>query len=220
MTLQAECPRCPTAVVEEDGAWVCPMHGSIAPLWRPVTAQYDALAEHFEVANGMPSWAPWPMPSGWALADFGAVRSGDPDAAAHASATFVSCAGMTDSDGVVSLTVVTEEPGTGLGARVSGVVHEDPGAQMLNRPVQARVDAGGVSVPLWLLPAPGVGSSGEIDPFDCAVLVGEARGRWLWLVVSPASAVLGLDAWSDLDDLGRRGPELVDLEFVHRRGDW
>jgi hypothetical protein len=192
------------------------MHGSIAPLWRPEIADYTALAEHLEVANGMPSWAPWPMPSGWSITDFGAVRSSTP----HARATFVSCSGMTSTDGVVSLTVVTEEPGTGLGARVSGVVHEDPGAQMLGRQVQTRIEVGGATVSLWLLPSPEVGGEGGTEPLDRAVLVGEARGRWLWLVVSPASAVLGLDAWGDLDDLGRRGPELVALDFAHRRSDW
>ena len=217
MPLQVECPRCPTAVEQQDGRWVCPMHGETAPLWRADAPAYDALAEHLEKAGGMPTWGPWPLPLGWSVSDFGAVRSDT----AHASATFLTCGGMTNSDGSVLLTVVTEEPGTGLGARVAGVVHDDPGAQTLGRPAQTRVRAAGATVQLWLLSAIHDDAAGQVvEQTDRAVLVGEARGRWLWLVVSPASAALGLDAWGELDDLGHRGPELVDLPFTARPRAW
>ena len=49
--------------------------------------------------------------------------------------------------------------------------------------------------------------------FDRSVFVGEAHGRWLWLVLRPASAALLLnDEWIllNVNDLG---PELVDLPF-------
>jgi hypothetical protein len=219
MTLKVECPRCPTAVVQEDGVLTCPMHGAVAPLRRASSpTDYTALAEHLELAGGLPSWLPWPLPLGWAVSDFGVVT---PDRGT-AIATFMSCGGMTDRDGNVSLTVVTEEPGVGLGARVAGVVHDDPGTQMLGRPVQTRVRAGAATVPLWLVSTTteGAGGTDQEDPWDRAVLVGEAQGRWLWLVITPASAALGIDAWGPLDDMAGRGPELVDLSFAPAGGDW
>lgn len=218
MPLQVECPRCPTVVDEDDGRWVCPVHGETAPLWRAASPDYQSLAEHLEHASGMPTWAPWPLPLGWSVSDFGAVLSDG----AHTGATFLTCGGMTNSDGSVLLTVVTEEPGTGLGARVAGLVHDDPGAQTLGRPAQTRVRAAGATVQLWLLSAiPDDDAAGQaVEQTDRAVLVGEARGRWLWLVISPASAALGLDAWGMLEDLGHRGPELVDLPFTPRPRGW
>jgi hypothetical protein len=214
--LQAECPRCPTALVEQEGDRVCPVHGSTAPLLRTSGAGYDALVEHLATAGGMPSWVPWPLPQGWTVTGMGAVR---PEGG-QTRATFVTCGGTTDSDGVVQLTVVTEEPGVGLGSRVARVVHDDPGTQMLGRPVQTRIEAGGASVPLWLVSTSEDGALTDEDPLDRAVLVGEARGRWLWVVVTPASASLDLTSWGPLEDLGGRGPELMELTFVERPSDW
>lgn len=221
MTLQAECPRCATAVDEQGGSWVCPLHGPTAPLWRAAAADYGTLVAHLDMAGPMPSWLPWPLPAGWTVGEFGAVRPEGP----AASATFMTCGGLTETDGPVVLTVVTEEPGVGLGSRVAGVVHDDPGAHTQDRPVQTRVRVGEATVALWLVSTAdedAVGGRGDVtgDLWDRAVLVGESRGRWLWLVASPASAALGLDGWGAFEDLGSRGPELVDLEFAHRRGDW
>lgn len=218
MTLKVECPRCPTALMHEDGVLRCPMHGTVTPLRRAAAPEYTELVEHLELAGDMPSWLPWPLPLGWAVSDFGVVC---PDAGA-AVASFMSCGGMTVSDGNVSLTVVTEEPGVGLGARVAGVVHDDPGTQMLGRPVQTRVRAGEATVPLWLVSTTteGAGGAEQEDPWNRAVLVGEAQGRWLWLVITPASAALGIDAWGPLDDMAGRGPELVDLAFAPAPTGW
>ena len=48
---------------------------------------------------------------------------------------------------------------------------------------------------------------------DRAVLAGEAEGRWLWLVLRPASALLLLrDDWI-LRDVSQVGPPLVELPF-------
>jgi hypothetical protein len=224
MTLRAECPRCPSEVESLSDAgtdrWVCPLHGDITPLWRPEVAEYDALVQHLDRAGSLPSWVPWPLPPGWTLQDFGVV-GGNADRAT-ATATLVSCGGMSVTDGAVSLTVVTEEPGTGLGARVAGVVHEDPGVHTQGRPVQTRARISGSTVPLWLISTSGDAAGGaQVDePWDRAVLVGEAQGRWLWLVVSPASAALGLGDWGPLEDLGERGPELVALPFGPHSAGW
>jgi hypothetical protein len=57
-------------------------------------------------------------------------------------------------------------------------------------------------------------STSDSDPaFDRSVFVGEAHGRWLWLVLRPASAALLLkDEWI-LIDVADLGPELVDVPF-------
>ena len=53
-------------------------------------------------------------------------------------------------------------------------------------------------------------SDGE---FDRSVFAGEAAGRWLWLVLRPASAMLLLrDDWI-LRDIAGLGPQLVELPF-------
>ena len=45
------------------------------------------------------------------------------------------------------------------------------------------------------------------------MFAGEAHGRWLWLVLRPASAALLLkDEWV-LMDVADLGPELIDLPF-------
>jgi hypothetical protein len=220
MAMHPECPRCPTLVVERDGVWLCPLHGETAPLWRTTGADYDSLVEHLELAGATPSWVLWPVPPGWAVTDFGSVPA---DTAGDAAvATFVTCSGATAADGPVTLTAVTEEPGVGLGARVAGVVHDDPGPQTQDLPVQLRARVGGTSVPLWLLSTTteGVAGSEQEQPWDRAVLVGESEGRWLWLVTTPASAALGLGDWGVLDELRAHGPALVELRFGTRSSGW
>jgi hypothetical protein len=64
------------------------------------------------------------------------------------------------------------------------------------------------SVPLWA-----ISTSASNPEFDRSVLAGEAGGRWLWLVVRPAAAVLLLrDDWI-LRDVSDAGPELVEMPF-------
>lgn len=204
MTLAAGCPRCSAPVSEDTAGWHCLDHGPIQPLWRPSSAGYESFAEYLIRSAGMPSLLPWPLTPGWAVTDFGCVGGGDRDA----KATFVSCAGASDLDGVVELTVVSEEPGVGLGARCAGASRTDPGADIGDGPPHAKVRIDGHPISLWSV------STSESDvAFDRSVLAGEAHGRWLWLVLRPASAVLLLkDEWVllDLNDLG---PELIDLPF-------
>jgi hypothetical protein len=49
--------------------------------------------------------------------------------------------------------------------------------------------------------------------FDRSVFVGEAFGRWLWLVLRPASAALLLREEWILQDVSRVGPPLVEVTF-------
>ena len=64
-----------------------------------------------------------------------------------------------------------------------------------------RVRIGSQAVPLWV-----VSTSSADDRFDRSVFAGEADGRWLWLVLRPASAMLLLrDDWI-LRDVSSVGP--------------
>ncbi|NUR09920.1 MAG: hypothetical protein HOQ22_08515 [Nocardioidaceae bacterium] len=205
MVLGAGCPRCASPVSEDAGTWRCLDHGPITPLWRPADAGYGTFAEHLTRAGAMPTLLPWPLPPSWAVTDFGAVAQEGRDA----RASFATVSGPTDLDGVVEVTVVTEEPGVGLGSRCAGLTRTDPGAEIGEGPPHAKVRLGGHQpVPLW-----SVLTSGADATFDRSVFAGEATGRWLWLVLRPASAALLLkDEWM-LMNVADLGPELIDLPF-------
>jgi hypothetical protein len=127
----------------------------------------------------------------------------------------LSCRGVSDLDGVVELTVVSEEPGVGLGARCAGTDHTDPGAEIGDGPPHAKVRIDGVALPLWT-----VSTSASDASFDRSVFAGEAHGRWLWIVLRPASAALLLrDEWI-LADVATLGPELIDVSFGGNPPPW
>jgi hypothetical protein len=204
MGLAAGCPRCSSPVTSGEDGWRCLDHGQIPPLWRPATASYETLAEHLSSCVGVPTLVPWPLAPGWQITDFGCVA--EPDREAKAS--LASCSGVTDADGVVELTVVSEEPGVGLGARCAGTERTDPGGEVGDGPPHAKVRVNGHPLPLW-----SVSTSDSSSTFDRSVFAGEALGRWLWLVMRPASAALLLhDEWI-LADLADLGPELIDVPF-------
>ncbi|HET7385367.1 MAG TPA: DUF6758 family protein [Nocardioidaceae bacterium] len=184
--------------------WRCSNHGPITPLWRPAQAGYEAFAEHVSRSSAIASWLPWPLTPGWAVTDFGCVAAPGQDA----RASFVTCAGASDRDGVVELSVVSEEPGVGLGARCAGVSRTDPGADIGDGPPQAKVRVEGHPCALW-----SVSTSESGTDFDRSVFAGEAHGRWLWLVLRPPSAALLLSEEWTLLDVAALGPELVDLPF-------
>ncbi len=185
--------------------WSCRDHGPITPLWRAQDASYDAFSEHLVLSRPFPTVLPWPLGPGWSVSDFGSVARPGTDA----RATFTSCTGTTDLDGVVEVDVVAEEPGVGLGARCAGVSRTDPGADIGDGPAHVKLHLDGRPVALWAL------STSDCDAtFDRSVFAGEAQGRWLWLVLRPASAALLLhDDWT-LSDVAGLGPQLVDLPFI------
>jgi hypothetical protein len=116
--------------------------------------------------------------------------------------------GTSALDGPVDVLIVAEEPGTGLGARIAGTVHDDPGAEVGEGPPSVRVRIDSQVVALW--PVSTSGASGE---WNRSVVAGEAAGRWLWMVMRPASAMLLLrDDWI-LRDVSGLGPALVELPF-------
>ncbi|MFZ5847402.1 MAG: DUF6758 family protein [Actinomycetota bacterium] len=211
MSLAAGCPRCTSPVSEDDDGWHCDTHGRISPLWRPGVAAYEGIAEHLRRAGATPTLVPWPLAPGWMITDFGCVADGGQDA----HATLVSCSGVTDADGVVELTIVSEEPGVGLGARCARLDRTDPGAEIGDGPPHARVRIDGVTLPLW-----SVSTADATTDLDRSVFAGEAHGRWLWLVLRPASAALLLcDEWL-LADVAGLGPELLEMPFGGNPPPW
>jgi hypothetical protein len=206
--LDAVCPRCPRPVTRDTAGWTCRDHGSVDPLWRPAEASYDAFVAHLERAGDFPTLLPWPLGPGWHVSGFGVV--GEEGRRPHATVTV--CSGTTAVDGPVDVLVVSEEPGTGLGSRVARLPWDTPG-DVGDEPPLARVRVEQATVPMWQVStstAPAAADQPELDRF---VLVGEASGRLLWLVLRPASAMLLLrDEWI-LRDASALGPPLVEVPF-------
>ena len=201
--LTVGCPRCAAPVSRTDAGWVCVEHGQIDPLWRPEESSYDAFAKHLQIADGFPTYLPWPMSPGWTVSDFATV-GGD----GRVRATMTCCSGTSQLDGPVDVLVVSEEAGTGLGRRVAGTPHDDPGSEIGAGSPAVRVRIESQVVPLWPISV-----SATLGEWDRSVVAGEAAGRWLWLVLRPASAILLLrDDWI-LRDVSTAGPQLVEMPF-------
>ena len=182
----------------------------MAPLWRPAESTYDEFAAHLELAGAFPTYLPWPLSPGWRVTDFGVVAG---------AATFACVSGTSELDGPVDLIVVLEEPTTGLGARCAGILHDDPGAEIGDGPPTSKVRLDGQPVPLWPVSTCDDGT-GTAPEWDRSVLAGEGGGRWLWLVIRPASALLLLrDPWL-LRDVSRLGPALLELPFGGSPPSW
>ncbi|MGZ8738934.1 MAG: DUF6758 family protein [Nocardioides sp.] len=211
MSLMARCPRCREQLVHGAPVDACPVHGALSPLWLPGESTYDEFVEHLRVAGSFPTYLPWPLGPGWAVTEFGVVA----DPSAHAVGTLTCCSGSTEPDGPVDVFVVTEEVGVGLGARCAGLAHDDPGPEVGAGPAPVRVRLEGKAVPLWP-----VSTSRSDHEFDRSVFAGEALGRWLWIVLRPASAMLLLrDDWI-LRDVSGMGPPLVEMPFGGPRPTW
>lgn len=200
MSLSSWCPRCRERLIAGRGGPACPRHGVQPPLWRPDEASYDAFTAHLRTAGVFPTYLPWPMGSGWRLSDFGVVAA----PGARPVATLTCSTGSTGPDGRVDVLVVAEEVGVGLGARCAGLERSDAGDGFGHGPPFVRIRIGSQAVPLW--PVSTSGAGGDLDR---SVLAGEAEGRWLWIVLLPASAMLLMkDEWI-LRDVSRDGPHLL-----------
>jgi hypothetical protein len=126
----------------------------------------------------------------------------------------ISSSGPTELDGVVEVTVVSEEPGVGLGARCAGVDRTDPGAE-IGGPPHAKVRIDGHPIALW-----SVSTSHASSDFDRSVFAGEAHGRWLWMILRPASAALLLNEEWTLSDVAGFGPALIEMPFGGNPPPW
>jgi hypothetical protein len=223
MPLRTECPRCPTPLEStspEGGAsatgWWCPDHGPTQALRRPDEASDAGFAEALATAGEFPTYLPWPMSPGWTVSDFAVV--GGPSERRSVKATLTCSSGTSALDGPVDVFVVSEESGTGLGSRCAGMAHLDPGPEIGVGPPTVRVRIGSQSVPLWSVST--VSSRGDDRELDRSVVAGEADGRWLWVVLQPASAILLLrDEWI-LRDVSGIGPPLVEVPFGGPSPSW
>lgn len=209
--LVAGCPRCTSVVTQWNGTWACDDHGPTAPLWRPPEATYEHFSDHLRRTPGFPTYLPWPLGPGWRVSDFAMVgQDGE-----GAIATLTCSNGVSTLDGPVEVIVVVEEPGVGLGARCAGTASADPGDEIVRGSRDVRVRIGYQSVPVWT-----VSTSASDDRFDRSVVAGEVNGRWLWIILRPASAILLLrDDWI-LQDVSGLGLPLVELPFGGDRPGW
>lgn len=206
----ARCPRCGTEVRPPglwSSDWTCPQHGSVLP-WQPVPQPTAEVVRRVSAAARVPVWLPWPLPAGWVLT--GLSHCGDDRTGPLATA--VACSGPHPfGPGAGDWLLVAEEPGTGFGAYFAGIDGPDPGPAVVTGPAPVKVHAAGHVTPLWPVPA---------AP-DRAVYVGEAGGRWLWVVLWPDTAghllldgpslvdVRELGAETDLLPLGALSPRLA-----------
>ncbi|OLT27656.1 hypothetical protein BJF83_18080 [Nocardiopsis sp. CNR-923] len=192
MKSEPSCPRCGRPVQPPGlwtSAWQCDVHGSVAPLQgvrAPGKSSLDALLPQARV----PIWVPWPLPTGWVVTGFAEVgdeRSGVVGAA-------VALSGPNPLGGIGEIVIVAEDPGVGLGARMSGLEGPDPGDGFDSSAADAKVRFDGHEIALWNLD---VGR-------DRAVYAGEALAHWLWFVfASPDTALLmcEINALRDLRDI-------------------
>ena len=201
MVLTPGCPRCPTPVAQVGLEFSCPEHGVQPPLWRSEPANYEGFVDHLALAGDMPTLLPWPLGTQWQVGDFAVVPK---------AATLTGVRGPTDG-GEVDVTLVVERPGTGLGARVAGT--DDPADDLAYAPAEARVRVAGQAVSLWTLDTGGI-------ELDRTVLVGEHGGKWLWLILRPASALLLLGREWHLRDVSALGMSLIELPFGGPAGAW
>ncbi|RLV50852.1 hypothetical protein D9V37_02560 [Nocardioides mangrovicus] len=185
----------------------------MTPLWRAAQPDYDGFAEVLGRCGETPVYLPWPLSPGWRVADYGCV--GDPGTGSGALATVTTTCGTSSLDGDVEVTIAVEEPGVGLGARLAGTGTADPGATVGLGAAAVRIRVDQRPVPLWAVP------SGESDDVLArSVFAGEAGGRWLWLVMRPASAALLLrDEWL-FSDAATFGPQAVEIGFGGRPASW
>lgn len=169
------CPRCGGGVRAPNlfsSDWRCDQHGPVLPRHVLSTASPDAV-DHVRSMALVPLWVPAPLLPGWTIS--GLAYAGDDRTQARGTA--LACAGPAPLGGVADMILVAEEPAVGLGAGYAGIPDGEPDLNM-DEPPTAKVHAAGHPTPLWPVSSPD----------DRVVVVGEARGMWLWAILWPAHA--------------------------------
>ncbi|MFI6574509.1 DUF6758 family protein [Nocardiopsis sp. NPDC050513] len=192
MKSEPSCPRCGRSVQPPGlwtSAWQCDVHGPVAPLQgirAPGVSSLDALLPQARV----PIWVPWPLPTGWVVTGF--AEAGDERSGVVGAA--VALSGPNPLGGIGEIVIVAEDPGVGLGARMSGLEGPDPGDGFDSSAADAKVRFDGHEIALWNLD---VGR-------DRAVYAGEALAHWLWFVFASADTAIlmcEINALRDLRDI-------------------
>lgn len=195
------CPRCGAPVRLPgplESAWTCDRHGAVEPL-HPFEWPGVDVAHHLAKRLAVPMWLPWPLPLGWLISGLGYAGA----SRSVARASVLACSGPSPVGGLGELLIISEEPSVGLGSAYAGLSEVDPGATFEGTAAQAKIEIGPHPTSLWCLPGPP----------DRAVYVGEAAGRWLWLVLYPASTGYLLAERLALADLRDLGGEIEMLPF-------
>jgi hypothetical protein len=195
------CARCGSPVRAPgiwSNAWRCEVHGDVEPVAPIGLPTHDRLTRDLMLGpSDVPFWLPWPLPAGWL--GTGITHAGDDRHGVRAAV--VVCTGPNPVGGPADLVIVAEEPGVGLGARWAGLPGPDPGELLATQTgPQAKIHAGGHPTALWCI------NGSE----DRAVYVGEALGRWLWMILWPASAGVLVADDITLVDL-REAPRDLDI---------
>lgn len=168
------CVRCATPVGRDaQGRWWCDHDGSVAAIdgYTEPTV-HSLLQQATQVAA--PTWLPWPMLDQLSLAGTAAAIDVD----GQPQATLAAFSGADVVGGAADLVIVCEEPMVGLGARYAAATGLDIGSEIAHRAPAVHVSVNGRATPMWWI----------AGPTDRDVFVGEASGRWLWIVAWPATA--------------------------------
>jgi hypothetical protein len=187
--------------------WRCDACGPVLPLHvaehigpEIIEMVRGKILAHGPDRDPLPMWCPWPLMAGWTVTGVG--WAGDDRAGVRA--TVVACSGPSPlHSGPADLLLVAEDPGVGLGSRFAGLPGTDPGPFLdgeLNAAPHAQVRTAGWMTPLWSVKSPD----------DRCAHVGEAMGRWVYLIAWPAGAGYLLAERLELCDLTTAVPaELV-----------
>ncbi len=171
-----------------------------------------------------PVWTPWPLPPDWTLGGV-AYTSGVDWNGRDCTAT--SWLGIDPFGEPAEILLVCEEAGAGVGSYFAGLSTNYPSADVGQGPPHARFTVHGRPVPLWAVDMSrperaaqdagpfAVAAAGAPDPVVSAdqrsVYVGEAAGRWLWVIVHPAEAgAVVVHPWK-LVDARTLGAELASI---------
>lgn len=165
--------------------WRCDRHGAVLPLRTWPGASPDVVGQASRTCV-VPLWCPLPLLPGWTVT--GMALAGDERSGSRATALALS--GPSPLGGPADLVLVAEEPGIGLGGRISGIDEVDPGLDADRQP-DDKVLASGHPTALWRC------ASAE----DRVAFAGEAGGVWLRAVLWPPEAELVLLEQVELHDL-------------------
>jgi len=125
----------------------------------------------YATESEVPAWVPWPMPRGWAVSGIGHGLDG---------ASVIACSGPDLLDGLADIFVICEEPGGTLGSSALGSTHAGSHRAPDRQAADAHITVDSHRAPMWRI---------DSDT-DRDVFLGEAAGRWLWLVMFPDTTSL------------------------------
>lgn len=151
----------------------------------------------------VPAYIPWPMPAGWAVSGVGVGAD---------RASMIVCSGPDLLDGLADIFCISEEPGGTFGPYAAGAAHADGGVATADQAADVTITVDDHTTPMWRVPCAS----------DRDVLIGEAAGRWLWLVMFPDTTSLMISDDFRLRTLsGLVGElELVPLTGLTARRPW